>query len=90
MGCGGVAPSMLNLGIRDRSVINFTPSPLYPGQKPLLPIAYEGEWAPESVWSGRFEKALPAIGREFPYHIAPVTTSTELSKLPIRFYNTLH
>jgi hypothetical protein len=32
-------------------VVNFTPRPLYPGERNPVPIKWEVRWAPEPVWT---------------------------------------
>jgi len=45
----GVAPLLLNLGTRWRSVVNFIPRPLYPRQRTAVPVHCGTGW----VWSNR-------------------------------------
>ena len=47
----GMAPLILNLGTRFRSVINIMPRPFYPlGEKPV-PSKQKAGWTPKSVWT---------------------------------------
>jgi hypothetical protein len=46
MGRGGIAPLILNLGTRWRSVVNLTPQPLYPGERAPSTHQYEGWLSP--------------------------------------------
>jgi hypothetical protein len=32
-------------------LVNRTPRPVYPRKRTTAPIEYEGEWAPEAVWT---------------------------------------
>jgi hypothetical protein len=45
-GSGGIAPRILDLGTRWRSVISFTPRPLYPQEKSLWNLWIGGWVAP--------------------------------------------
>jgi hypothetical protein len=50
-GSRGIAPLILNLGTRWRWVVCFTPLPLYPRQRSLVPIKQKAGWALEPVWT---------------------------------------
>jgi hypothetical protein len=56
----GIAPLILNIDTRWRSVVNITPLPLYPWERTPVPTESEAGWATEPVcthWRGR--KLLP-------------------------------
>jgi hypothetical protein len=42
---------LLNLGTRRKHVVNFTPRPLYAGERTPVPIAHVARWAPATVWT---------------------------------------
>jgi hypothetical protein len=48
----GIAPLIMNLGARRRSVVSFTPRPFYPGKQPRCPLNRR-LGGPQS-WIGRF------------------------------------
>jgi hypothetical protein len=49
-GSGDLVPLILNVGARWRWLVNFTPRPLCPRERILVPIEYEVMNVPDSVW----------------------------------------
>jgi hypothetical protein len=83
-GSGGIAPCILNLSTRWRSVVSFMPWPLYPqGKSPWYPL-YRRLGGPQN-WSGHFgeEKNSQPLLRLKPLVIQPIAHHyiTELSWL---------
>jgi hypothetical protein len=72
----GLTPLILNLGSRWRGMLNFTPRPLCPRERILVPIELLASWAPEPVWTfWRRHKSLALVGvriTDRPTH-SPVT-----------------
>ena len=59
-----IAPLILKLGARWRSVVSLPPGPLYSRRKsPPVHTEQEADWAPEPVWTiGRSDKSLASAG----------------------------
>jgi hypothetical protein len=55
-------PHFLDLGITWKRVVSFTPRPLYPWEKALVPIVYEIVWAKSRSARREREKILDLIG----------------------------
>jgi hypothetical protein len=83
-GNGGIAPRILDLGIRWRWVVNFTPRPLYPQRKsPWYPLDRGlGGHQSRSGRGGEEKNSQPQPALEHPI-IQPVAQcyTTELSRL---------
>jgi hypothetical protein len=80
----GVAPPILNLGVRWRCVVNIMPRPLYPREITPVPTEQKAERAPELVetfW--RREKSLAPTEFRTPDRQARsrITILTELTRL---------
>jgi hypothetical protein len=63
-GNGGIAPPILYLGSRRRSVVSFNPSNTWVlGKELTVPTQLQAGWAPEPIWTywGK-EKLLPCLG----------------------------
>jgi hypothetical protein len=82
---GDIAPSILDLGSRWRSVVSFTPRPLYPqGKSPWYPLDKKlGGPQSRSGGGGEEKNSQPLPGLEAPI-IQPVAQccTIELSRLP--------
>jgi hypothetical protein len=55
-GSGGIAPFT-----RLRRLAEFTPQPLYPREKTLIPIGQEAVWAAEPFWRRWWWEKFPAL-----------------------------
>jgi hypothetical protein len=60
---GGVVPFILNLGARWRSVVTFTPRPLFPELRVPVSaaIVYEAGWAQEPVSKQWQREEIPSL-----------------------------
>ena len=89
------APLILKLGTRWRSVVNFTPRPLYPRERKPVPTKLDAVWAPDLVWTFcKREKSLATTGIRTPdpptgSEVAIPTTLPRLLKSPqnLQFLN---
>jgi hypothetical protein len=55
-GSRGIASFILDLGIRWRWVVNFTPRPLCPSNRSPVPIVYEASWLDPRAGLGVYGK----------------------------------
>ena len=87
IGNGGVAPLILNLDIRWRWVVRFTPQSLGPPERDLaVSVDNKAAWALKPVWTHRREENLLSLSgielRSFGCRTHGLfTTPTELSRL---------
>jgi hypothetical protein len=81
---GGITPSVLNVAIRWRGVVSFTPLPLYRRRKEILP--WSGGWMGSrsglDAWSYGESQPDSFVFQSQPSHCTDWTTTSFLSVLP--------
>ena len=80
-GSRDMAPLMLNLSTKSRTVVNFTPQPLEPPETTTVSTELEAGWAPETVWT--FLEKRKSLAPTAIRNPGPCSRYATLLRLPI-------